>query len=1361
MNLRGIVLMLLLLLHPCCWCETTYLDCYNTRVEVLLSNTTYVLEYCSNVSFPPLFMECDEHNVANTTITIAHSVRPVSIQLKCPSVTNVSVVMVNCTFSQVTLPAILRVDHSAANLQLILRNVTMLNCVSTLLYLTMVFVHNVTVAIEDGSNVSLRGTTAVQSVLGQDVGVLEGIELRVIDSIMTVVHDARMNNKGSLFSIGSVGFDIFGISFVFVNATVTCAQQNMPDDPDPKNFACITLEVRHPRSVFSLSVVIRNTVMHVHGMPPSTGAGYSDAHVFILTGTSASISAIGEFPEGYSRFHEVRFIMSDVVCTMSAGSQVSVLYIDTGVVNGGHVLFENVSLTQRAMDNAPPLQVMRILTLVIVAAKTGFENAQIQLVNCNASHDILSGSVWANDTAALLDKRSLSNVRSTLLYIFYLENVVVLVSHSHIDCRMLGGAFTQRGVRRPADSPDLKVEIPLGVLTAFLVHLQSESNIYCRNSSVDVFASSLNISLDFTVSNSVLGSASMQQFFALNVSVYGYAVGLLSTTLYATHSSFTLRQCALSQYKASKGSEPWWSNMRVALQRSSLVNMSGLVVCQSVESALFSVAEVVSQNPFFQEFTVFIEGSLGVVVATSFTILSSSVYVESIGPCCTSNSALSYAIAAALILPNYVYQQSMFTVSGFVSKQSPQPSSAPFVSFIGVLSTVNVSMGSTVTVTDSVTPNGGIVWSLMSLHLTQASTMVFSHNYAAASLSSFHGAVPRRSPISTYVRFYGSGAGKSSQLVLSQNEFTGFQFLVPKDSLSLTTIRNGNHLPVVNISGCNSWNRQALTVGHVGLPRSAIMYADRSVAFQPVDGSTVYCVMSFTDEPSSSRTLAPPVETKVSSVQSAALSALASSSGSVLAVAASHMQSSHPVFLQVAFLAMRLVGSSGSCAYDVGIVESPTGLVIGPSNDNEDDEPSARLNGAIVGNTALLLCAAAAVAGCGCAVVYVERRQQSLVGLSVDASETRWWQRVAVRASLPGVLAVPLSLVLEPTVSSAVANLGSSTSADGPLARGIGVAGLSICVGITAWFVYNTMNLKGCHTVPRQKALVYLAASRDDTIVQRLRAWLHSITVMQFEWTSRKVNHRSSSSSSRRNKNRCVNPRDSKRHLSMYGALFDCYRGEHRSWFIGVELGIAIVCGIIGGLADTMGCLVSLGLLLAVAVVVLILGVVFAPYASTLLHVTFLFNAATTVLVCVIGVITYSSSEEDDSEGVTAATAIIYIQLLVNAVQIVLDCAGGLIHGNSRLARLWELVRSWKNAHAFKLFDGIAVPTVQQRRRNIRTNTAEENRRSERLQENIALAQGESSIRISAETVRQLEALIVIIAHQAKNKANSLPVVVA
>lgn len=1369
----------------------TTLDCNGVMQVEMASNVSYRMSNCLNTNaLAPLTLANSNTSIANVDILVTGSTRPVLVHLVF-SVDNISITFINCTIQMpstgLTAPVLVQLGQGGT-----ITNIVKLTLVNTVIrsgsFLQLLNAASVSflaksgihISIVDNSDVQLLGVTAMQisNVNSEITPASSSFVFLVNRSTFSVACDDRAAKRGAILYTDPSTVPFAQASISIYASSISCVQQNLSDLYTSTNFGCFYLDAVYENGIPQLSVAVtNNTVLNVHGMKPSLTSSFSEAHFVIIHCNTAKVGTINPFPVGYGTIANFNMFLSELTAYFSSGSKTTIFYGDLGNFVDGSFIAQNVTLHHASLYNSAPKELFRLASFVYVTAQSGFQNFNITINDSNVFHQLLSGAVWANDTVALEQRRSLSNIRSALIYVSYLKNTTLVVSNSQLNAQLVGGAFAVRGPRDDDATVDLKILIPLGIVSTFLVQLQSEAAIFVNASTVVVVNSTLVCNITMGASSLIIDNANMTGMYKLGISVYGFSAGIVYLSSIASNISLTVAGCTLYQDQPTGSS--WWWTMRNTFSSSTLVNITGIVVGQAVEASLSAKMDylqtiplvALAVAPYLGMMTDVLQQTLAVVRGVSVDItdcvLSIDPYVTigSARAMFTSTPSSIASVAAAVILPNFMFDGTQFTILRFQAN-STQSSIAqqPFVSFIGCISLTNATASTQMIVTDSWTKNGGIMWAASTLNLLPGCSVVLRRNRIAATASATDAeSLLAPAPISPNIVFFGSEReGPVVQLVLSGNELNGFQKIFTTSAASSyigSTARDTTRTlaAIVSIAQCNAFNSEPLRVAHVGLRSSAVLRPYETSSMLLSDGvTTVVCSMSFSKEPTASETRPLPQNVFVPPTvpTSTGVKAIASAGGVVVAVVASQLQTANPVFLQVAMLAMRLINGGGDCSYDVTIMESPTGLTIG-DEDDDDSLTAPRLSGAIVGDSVLFLCTAFVIVVCGCGVVFLEVRQQRRVGIvnpeTAFASQFPLWRRVFIRASLPGALVAPLSLVLEPIISSSLANLiggNTSTSDDNAVARAIGVLGMSTYTMLTAWLIYNAWHVKGCRTVARPRHEIRLEINTDeDNSWVVFKKLLHRLTIVQHEWKGTSSRDGGSGEHRGGSGKQLALLTESKLHFAHFGATFEPYSSHRKSWFFLVEFGISFVCGVLGAIASQIGCSASLWVLLVVSIGVFIAGVAVAPYSSTMLHVTFVFNAATTALICLIGVIA-SYQSDDNNSGQDAALIITYIQLALVAVQMLIDWAGGLLHGTSRLSKLIALVRAilaWgASIDPLKMFDRMFISGdgshdgAQGRvvnRKSAGTTAS---------LDTLGALDGSGRV-ISVETARQLEMLIVMI----------------
>jgi hypothetical protein len=328
--------------------------------------------------------------------------------------------------------------------------------------------------------------------------------------------------------------------------------------------------------------------------------------------------------------------------------------------------------------------------------------------------------------------------------------------------------------------------------------------------------------------------------------------------------------------------------------------------------------------------------------------------------------------------------------------------------------------------------------------------------------------------------------------------------------------------------------------------------------------------------------------------------------------------------------------SSGDDGEGIDFASSPTQLKI----PDDSSRSSSLVRGAVVGNVALWAACAAV------AIFLAKLLQQRNVTESLRTS--------CAELGLPGLLSVPYSILMIPTVEASATLLASSSAASVANVL-IGLLGILLCFFIAALFAYVTVFRVAANSVARMsqahiQVVEKSSATRSDphwSLAQSL-AGLKLLFVTHFsnmwEWSDR---------------------RGSSGFTAMWGELFEAFV-PHRQWFMSVESTSDCITAVLAGLAATVdassseaesGCSKLAVLSAVISIALLISLLLLRPYGASGERRVVSVNAAVTAVASVL------TAARIETQMLTA------LQALLNLLAAFVFVLGLVAEG--RFATLW------------------------------------------------------------------------------------------
>lgn len=287
--------------------------------------------------------------------------------------------------------------------------------------------------------------------------------------------------------------------------------------------------------------------------------------------------------------------------------------------------------------------------------------------------------------------------------------------------------------------------------------------------------------------------------------------------------------------------------------------------------------------------------------------------------------------------------------------------------------------------------------------------------------------------------------------------------------------------------------------------------------------------------------------------------------GAGVAMAAGSVTSA--VGLQRSMLALQLSVCEFTDTEELPTSDSPTRIAFGA-------QEGAYMRGAVVGNTVVWACIWLVIGLL--AIVRLVRRGEAVSRASVQVQ--------ARLAGLPGLMAVPLTMLLQPTVASSVALLSLRISAADVV---LGITGVAVSLFCVSWYTVRTFIGFGCH--PRPVIPDGSDESNSDGEQQhtRHRRCAPSKRAVTLKWVLRSIRSKTIRFFQPRIE-WVVRPTARPYFVECYSAVFEEYDAS-RHWFFVAEGGVSVLSGVISGIRPSSGCTVLLWVNLAVSLVAMLM----------------------------------------------------------------------------------------------------------------------------------------------------------------------------
>ena len=262
---------------------------------------------------------------------------------------------------------------------------------------------------------------------------------------------------------------------------------------------------------------------------------------------------------------------------------------------------------------------------------------------------------------------------------------------------------------------------------------------------------------------------------------------------------------------------------------------------------------------------------------------------------------------------------------------------------------------------------------------------------------------------------------------------------------------------------------------------------------------------------------------------------------------------------------------------------SPTQLLVGTSDDG------GYIRGTVLGNILLLLgCAAAsAISCCALSVLHNGATLMSLDKLSAEAT----------KLCLPGILWVPYSMILVPTITSSVTLLSVVTAGRGT--RPLGIIGLAASLIPFLFLMICTSFKSQFHAAPVSASLW---EKRQGATGNNLMRWT-TFFLPRHEWVDARQRWHG--------------------FVSRWSSLFDPY-GRRRQWFGVIETGTGLATAVLAGLTPIDGndstCSFLQTAAAAVAAAFFVAVVALRPYSAQSDFALSVMNSGLTALASILGI---------------------------------------------------------------------------------------------------------------------------------------------